>query len=143
MTSTKKATRVRHVMRRVQMLAPNAEAQVESDYKRYGVLCHRLGTMVLQNGLLATIAFLYADTRHSSGTKILLKHIFEGFRDAGHPLGGNTLSEKMSALCQVSEISYHAMTDEILELSVWHKRFAETILDVKQDENQNLKEERL
>jgi CRISPR/Cas system CMR-associated protein Cmr5 small subunit len=96
-------------------------------------LARKLPVMLQTNGLLATWAHLLAknEPEHRAALKILTKH----FQDLGLPLAGerpDAVFERWVGSAQgLSSRELRRWTAEAIEFSVWLKRAAEALCDVK------------
>ena len=98
----------------------------EKEKNRYGALCHQFPVMVLQNGLMQAVGYLLGKGQNDSQKPetILLNHFAEQFNCAN--------AEAFHTVLQNSEITkYQYYTRQLLEMAVWYKRYAESVLDVQ------------
>lgn len=88
-----------------------------SEYKN---LVKGLGSMIMQNGLLATLLFLKA--KNKPHHKAVLEDIFECLKKKGvaNP-------EKM----QFEDKKYLFLTTEVLEMNKWLRRYADILIESK------------
>lgn len=102
----------------------------EPEKKRYGSLCHRVPIMILQNGLMQTIGFLKGKATNENGridpTKaesLLIGHL-------ALQLNFSNIESFFESLFNSNIVEYQIITRNILAMSIWYKRFAESLLGV-------------
>lgn len=100
--------------------------------KQYGSLCHNFPIMVLQNGLSQAVAFLWvkansAKEPEKSPYSLFLQHL--SAITSGQE--GESPANFQQRINQAPLVKYQQLTRQILSASIWYKRFAESILDVK------------
>lgn len=101
----------------------------EKKAKQYGSLCHNFPLMVLRSGLSQAVAFVWVKSKgkEDKPQAQFLKHLAElvEFSPANDP------KEFQKYINELELITYQRHTRKILAASIWYKRFAESILDVK------------
>jgi len=100
--------------------------------KQYGSLCHNFPVMVLQNGLSQAVAFLWVKANSTNNPEkspygIFLQHL--SAITSGQE--GESPAKFQQRINQAPLIKYQQLTRQILAASIWYKRFAESILEVK------------
>ncbi|WP_322922834.1 type III-B CRISPR module-associated protein Cmr5 [Paenibacillus campi] len=100
------------------------QARDKSYGQQYGRLCHAFPSMVLQNGLLLSVAFFKAKskTKQDVYTQFLI--------DIGITIGKADFHEIILKNEIGTSVEYLRISKEILAASVWFKRYAEAILKV-------------
>lgn len=103
-----------------------------TDKKLYGSICHNFPIMLLRSGLAQSVAFLWVKASNDKKAyKIFLQHlsiISGGGEYESYP----ALQDRIQ---QMSLGEYQRTTRIILNASIWYKRFAESILNVKAGES--------
>lgn len=101
--------------------------------KQYGSLCHQFPLMVLRNGLAQAVAFVWVKSKNdeSSPQGLFLQHLSQ--------LTSGATGESPAAFQQrinaLDLVQYQRITRKILAASIWYKRFAESLLGVSGDNN--------
>jgi CRISPR-associated protein Cmr5 len=108
------------------------EKAIKTLKKQYGSLCHSFPLMVLRNGLSQAVAFVWVKSKNDADTPygIFLRHL--------SCLTGGYSEEPADFQKRINKaglIEYQRLTREILTASIWYKRFAESILEVKANDN--------
>ena len=107
---------------------------LEKSAKTYGSLCHNFPLMVLKSGLSQAVAFVWVKAQSKGKEKSpqaqFLRHLAElvKFSPSNNP------SEFQNHINGLELMEYQRYTRKILAASIWYKRFAESILDVKAGE---------
>lgn len=108
------------------------EDSLKKDAKTYGSLCHNFPLMVLKSGLSQAIAFVWVKAKANEKTPQaqFLKHLAEliKFSPSDKP------SQFQQHINELELMEYQRYTRKILAASIWYKRFAESILEVKAGE---------
>lgn len=94
--------------------------------KRYATLARRLPSWLMVNGLGQSLAFLYAKgdgTRYGGAEGLLLRQIAQQFFPPD-PAKGDS-ADPMQRVLRMDSATYRLHTRELLNASVWLKRFAE------------------
>jgi len=101
--------------------------------KTYGSLCHNFPLMVLKSGLSQAVAFVWvkAKANQENPQAKFLEHLAElvEFTPADNH------AEFQKHINELELMEYQRYTRKILAASIWYKRFAESILDVKAGED--------
>lgn len=108
------------------------------DQKSYRSRAREIPGMIRVNGLLQTLAFLYAKGNSDPGYSAiaedtrgwLQKAINEGYL-AGEPQSAADLPRLIQWLTSLEVSDYMAVTEEALSFLGWVKRFAEGMIDVQ------------
>lgn len=105
------------------------QAQTPSE-KKYATLCMKLPSLLKQGGLVQTLAFL--NSRDDLG-RVLCDHIAEiyGIQREGKDAAGTVLQTRAH---QAPLAAYLAMTREVIALSLWFRRFAQSELKAEDQE---------
>lgn len=100
-----------------------------TDKKKYGSLCHNFPIMVLRSGLSQAVAFVWVKSKAKENTPYgqFLKHL-SSLSDGAPNETASAFQERINGLPLAD---YQRLTRKILAASIWYKRFAESILDVK------------
>jgi len=108
------------------------QEKLKKEAKTYGSLCHNFPLMVLKSGLSQAVAFVWVKSKgkEEKPQAQFLKHLAElvEFSPANNP------SKFQIHINELQLIEYQRYTRKILAASIWYKRFAESILDVKAGE---------
>ena len=112
------------------------DSKEKKEAKQYGSLCHNFPVMVLRSGLSQAIAFVLVkakpyeeEGKQSKPHKLFLENLAD--------LSGLELEQGIKAVKFQEKINtlplmeYMRVTRNILTASIWYKRFAESILGVK------------
>lgn len=96
------------------------------DENRYGTLCHQFPVMVLQNGLMQGVGYLKGkgEGENQSPEILLLTQIASLFNYTDTESFHTELHN-----CDISKYQYY--TRQVLEMAIWYKRYAESMLEVK------------
>lgn len=105
-----------------------SEKQEKQEYKKYGVMAHKLPILIYTAGLAQALEFVY--TRGEEVQKQLLKDLAVA---VGQKDGGD-LRDYIRGL-QLSR--YMLLTQQILAALLWYKRFAQSILGVDASDSNN------
>ena len=97
-------------------------AEDESYSDAHGSMAHKLPVLVHQAGLVQALAFV--DARGKDPHKKLLEHL------ASVVLDGGTRGELLDRSRNDGLIAYMHLTENVLAVLAWYKRFAQSILDV-------------
>ncbi len=102
----------------------NAYAEKDqSTRKKYGTMAHKLPILVHTAGLAQALAFVQA--RGNSAQKALLDHLAHALE---YPDGNALANQSRTANLE----SYTTLTHRVQSALIWYKCFAESILKVKQ-----------
>lgn len=97
----------------------------------YGRLCNRFPIMVLQNGLAQALGFIAG----KAGGKGASAGAFVRFgNDVAVLLGGDDLNGFVGKVLIADLAAYRRLTRRALAVSLWQKRFAESVLNVGPDD---------
>lgn len=97
--------------------------------KQYGSLCHSFPVMVLQSGLSQAVAFVWIKAKNTANSPhgVFLQNLAALTR-----VEENSNPDRFQQAINRQPLNeYQRMTREILAASIWYKRFAESLLDVK------------
>lgn len=117
---------------RSQMDAASVHAQItrlDPDlHGTYGRLCNRFPVMVLQNGLTQALGFIAG----KAGTQGATAKAFGQFgKDVAELLGeSGELNAFVGKVLRADLVAYQRLTRRALAVSLWQKRFAESVLGV-------------
>ncbi len=90
----------------------------------YGRLCNRFPVMVQQNGLVQAMGFVVAKSENAT---------FSQFgTDVADLLGIGNARDGLQQILQADLVKYQQLTRRALELAIWQRRFAESLLDVRE-----------
>ncbi len=115
---------------------------------KYKSRASNLPSMVRENGLLQALSFIMAKTEVDEGCKLIGKDIENWINSAVKngfipgPVSGNAvtnISDIIEWLTKLDVESYLTVTNEVLNFSVWLKRFAEGMIQdsINKGEPQN------
>lgn len=99
----------------------------ESDLKKYGGLAHKLPILIRSAGLVQALAFI--ESRHGKQGEHLLDHLAQ-------TLGYQRRQELMEKSRSAGVLQYAQLTREVLGACLWFKRFAVSVLGVKQGQEE-------
>jgi len=108
----------------------NQNDKIKKDYKSY---VRKIPMMILNNGLGATIAFIYSKKKEENAYALIDRQILKWFK----------LDEKedlVQWIINKNSQEYRAVTNEVLTLFSWLKRFAEGMIE--EDKEDGKKEEK-
>lgn len=93
----------------------------------YGRLCNRFPVMVLQNGLTQALGFIAG----KAGSQSASAQAFGQFgTDMAKLLDGENLKAFVQQVLHADLAGYQRLTRRALAVSLWQKRFAESVLGV-------------
>lgn len=99
--------------------------------KAYGRMAHKLPVLIRQTGLAQALVF--AEAKGGDGGSLLLAHLAEHLGDLGIVPEGTRPA--LMACVRSAELSeYIAITREVQAALLWYKRYAQSVLDVEQGE---------
>lgn len=101
----------------------------ESEKKQYGILAHNLPVLVRVSGLVGALEFVA--TRDRDANNRFLKHLEHHLRETGLLTGKQELRPRVR---EAPLADYMRLTREVLDVLLWHKRFAVSVLKVEQGE---------
>jgi CRISPR-associated protein Cmr5 len=96
--------------------------QRETAKKKYGSMAHKFPVLVRTAGLAQAVAFVEA--RGDESQRALMDHL-------AVTVGKSNRKALYDATRTTDLLEYMLLTRQVLEASVWFKRFAESVLDVK------------
>lgn len=106
-------------------------ALTKEQHTVYGRLCNRFPIMVLQNGLTQALGFIAG----KAGTQSASAQAFACFgNDVAHLLADEDLAAFMPQLLSTDLAGYQRLTRRALAVSLWQKRFAESVLGIGPDD---------
>jgi CRISPR-associated protein Cmr5 len=97
------------------------EIKKESEYKKYGVMAHKLPILIHTAGLAQALEFV-----HSRGEPIqkrLLEHL-------AITIGQHDTNTLLNTLRNGTLSEYMRLTRQVLAALLWYKRFAQSILEI-------------
>ncbi len=100
------------------------EENIES---KYSSLAKKLPSMVVQNGLLATLSFLKSKEKGEDATHKLLSQLIEYLSNLLKT--ENTYDAVISKLYSIDVTDYIHISNEIIAFSIWLKRITEGELE--------------
>lgn len=115
-----------------------SQLQLEDKQKKlYGSICHQFPIMVLRSGLAQSVAFLWikAESKDEAGKP--KKPAYAEFLNHLSMLTGHKdepANEFQQRIHGMELDEYRRTTRKILNASVWYKRFAESLLNVRPGE---------
>ncbi|HNW46472.1 MAG TPA: type III-B CRISPR module-associated protein Cmr5 [Thermotogota bacterium] len=98
----------------------------------YKQLVKGLGAMIIQNGLLGTLLYLKAKSKPHH--LAVMEDIFEFLKSKGVPNPQNL---------QFSEEKYLRLTSEVLEMNKWLRRYADILIESKDEGGRDDKRRRV
>ena len=117
----------------------NVESVKGQPYKKeYRSRAREFPSMVLANGLLQTMSFLFSKSDKDKGCKNIAEHIRGWIKSAierewleqpVQPYSVKDVSETIKWLSSLDIRSYLAVTNEVMSFSPWLKRFAEGMIE--------------
>lgn len=101
--------------------------------KQYGSLCHNFPIMVLRSGLSQAVAFVWIKAKNDAGTPhgYFLKHL-SALTDGST---NETPAAFQKRINEAELTEYQRLSRKVLAASIWYKRFAESLLEVKAGED--------
>jgi len=110
--------------------------------KKYRSYIRNTPSLILNNGLGATFAFMFSKQEKKDGDVYLYiaKNLYDWLKKEENQylikLGGeNKLQELMQKTIELNTTEYRAVTNEVLALLVWFKRFVEGMIDMEDKED--------
>jgi CRISPR-associated protein Cmr5 len=101
-----------------------SEIKAKPEIDQYVSMAHQLPVLVRTVGLAQALTFIEA--RGSKNQKLLLDHLAE-------VTGKSPRSELAKAAREDDLPAYMRLTQQVMAALVWYKRFAQSVLDVAQD----------
>ena len=104
----------------------NCDKSVAKHYKSY---VRNFSTLVLSNGLASTVAFVFEKSKGDGKEKKAYKYIYDqvsSWLEQNNFLTGKSLEEYV---CSLNSDEYRVVTNEILSLFTWFKRFASGLIE--------------
>lgn len=101
----------------------NVSAVTDAQKQKYGTMCHKLPILIRQAGLVQALTFVEA--RGEAAQTLLLDHIANTLPDT---------RDKTALLTQARGngrddlMQYMLLTRRVLDVMVWYKRFAQSVL---------------
>lgn|SRR5437763_760090 len=103
----------------MKVYAQAQEVRKDKDYRKYGVMCHRLPILIHTAGLAQALAFV-ASRKEAIYNRLL--------KDLGKTLG---VEKDLPQQVREAELNdYMRLTWQVMAALVWYKRFAQSILGV-------------
>jgi CRISPR-associated protein Cmr5 len=107
----------------IELFAGNlTDDQRETAKKKYGSMAHKFPVLVRTAGLAQAVAFVEA--RGNDDQRALMNHL-------AITVGKTDRKALYEATRNAGLLEYMLLTRQVLEASVWFKRFAESVLDVQ------------
>jgi len=110
--------------------------------KKYRGYIRNIPSLILNNGLGATFAFMFSKQFKENGDIYIhiANNIYNWLRKEENQYlikldGEDKLKELMKKTIELNNTEYRALTNEILTLLLWFKRFVEGMIDVEDIEN--------
>lgn len=97
----------------------------------YGRLCNRFPVMVLQNGLTQALGFIAGKAGGNGESATAFRRFGD---DVAALLGGDDLNGFVDKVLKADLVGYQRLTRRALAVSLWQKRFAESVLNVGPDD---------
>jgi CRISPR-associated protein Cmr5 len=109
----------------------------KNDYRKYGVMCHKLPILIRTAGLAQALAFVESRGKDKKDIyKQLLIDLTETIRGTNI---ATPLKEETGIVRQAREEAdlneYMRLTQQVMAALVWYKRFAQSILGVDASES--------
>jgi len=122
----------------------NNSSNDEKKQKKYRAYIRNTPSMILNNGLGATIAFMFSKRLKSEGVVYnqLAENIYDWLKEEQNCYliklkdkseAKDKLKELMNEIINLDSQQYRATTNEILALFGWLKRFADGMIEDKKD----------
>lgn len=96
----------------------------EPEYKKYGAMAHKLPILIHTAGLIQALEFV--STREEIHQRLLA--------DLAHTIGQQDATTFLNTVRAANLSGYIQLTHHTLAALLWYKRFAQSILGVKADE---------
>jgi CRISPR-associated protein Cmr5 len=96
-------------------------------HKKYGGMAHKLPILICTAGLAQALVFVEGKSKDEAGWK----HLLDDLSAVVGPINGKHL---LKASLEEDLFTYMYLTRKTMDALVWFKRFAVSILDVKQGE---------
>ena len=100
--------------------------------KKYGSMAHKLPVLIRSAGLVQALAFVAA--RGNSSQQRLLEHV-------AVVVGEGNAAQLLSRSRTADLAPYMALTQRVIAALLWYKRFAQSVLGVEQDGDEEQPEE--
>jgi CRISPR-associated protein Cmr5 len=110
------------------------ENEPESRKKAYGRVAHKLPVLIRQAGLAQALTFIEAKAK--DGSERILDHLAEYLKEV-RLLGSADRKALMERSRQAELREYMHLTQEIQGALLWHKRYAQSVLNVQQGEEED------
>jgi len=94
--------------------------EFKDDYRKYGVMCHKLPILIHTAGLAQALAFV--ESRKGNIYKDLLRHLAQTIEVKEENL--------VKAVREADLNDYMRLTSQVMAALVWYKRFAQSVLGV-------------
>ena len=121
------------------------ESPASKEYKSY---CMRIPSLIVANGLAATVAFVFAKKNDKQGNenkksansrceayKLIYQNIFQYVNNySGGSITNNNDSALLSYILNLQSAEYRSLTNEIIKLFEWMRRFAEGMIEGEADD---------
>lgn len=134
MKQNKRAVEIENgrVRKAYEMVKEIVEKKSETEKKEYKSYVRKIPSMILTNGVGPTIAFIFS----KSGTYGDIYEQIENYLKSDVPLKFNlNKNEKLiDRITRLNSTEYKLLTEEVLELFSWLKKFAEGMIEVDDDE---------
>jgi CRISPR-associated protein Cmr5 len=101
------------------------DKQEKQEYKKYGVMAHKLPILIYTAGLVQALEFVCS--RGKPTQQCLLE-------DIAATIGYNNAKLLLKSVREAKLSSYMHLTQQILAALLWYKRFAQSILGVEASE---------
>lgn len=112
-----------------------SQLQLDDKQKKlFGSICHQFPIMVLRSGLAQSVAFLWIKAESKDDDDNLKKPAYAEFLKHLSMLTGEENESRDAFQQRIHDMEldeYRRTTRKILNASIWHKRFAESLLNVR------------
>jgi len=117
--------------------------------KKYRSYIRNTPSLILNNGLGATFAFIFSKQEKSDSKEVYLyiaQNIYDWLKKEENQYlikleGEDKLQELMKKTIELNTTEYRAVTNEVLALLVWFKRFVEGMIEMEDKEDGKKEEE--
>jgi len=101
----------------------------EADRRKYGTMAHKLPMLIRRSGLAQALAFV--DARGEKGQLDLLNHVAQTVELADV----KTREQLVQRSREADLATYLLLTRRVLAALVWYKRFTESVLKIRAEED--------
>jgi len=101
----------------------NKKEEIKKDYKPY---VKKIPMMILNNGLGATFAFIYSKKKNGNAYELIYKQTNDWLKK-------DNKEDLVKWIIEQESSEYRAITNEILALFNWLKRFADGMIEEEEE----------